>query len=235
MSYQNSKMSENLLNTLDALKARDELSAEATNSFEANTNKETGEWTGEPPDGYKPMEAPEIKVTSKETNVKEFEHSDARTDYIRVRDTTYALQEATMLMLGEAAKLAAATEAPRAFSVFKELGELMRGLNKDLMENQKSFKSVTMGEEPKTNDEGETEISVESDGKGGTRVTVGKTTQRRTSRDLMEVANRVRQEQEDKRKEEEQRRRDAEAVDVDVEDVEEKPNADDASATTTSD
>lgn len=226
MSNYNSKMSENLLKTLDAIQARDELAEESTRSFEENTDKETGEWLGPPPDGYQPFDAPEIKVSEKETKVQEFENSDARTDYIRVRDTTYAVQEATLVMMTQAAKLAATTEAPRAFSVFRELGELMRGLNKDLMDNQKNFKAATQGDEPVSDP---TEISVETDGNGGTRVVVGKNTARRSSRDLMEVARKLQAEQERKRAEEEKQKRDVEATDAVI--VEEgEDNADDASA-----
>lgn len=229
MSNMNSKMSENLLKTLDAIQAREELSQEATRSFEDNVDKETGEWLGEPPEGYKPFEAPEIKTVDIDTKVQDYEHSDARTDYIRVRNTTYALQEATMFMIQQAAQLAANTEAPRAFSVFRELGELMRGLNKDLMENQKNFKAATQNDEP-LNSNDDTEVSIETDGNGGTRVTVGKTN-RRSSRDLMEVARTLQAEKEAKRKQEEQQRRDAEAIDAEI--VEKgDSNADDASATT---
>lgn len=224
-----SKMEENLLKTLDAIRARETVSNDTSlpGFNDSDYDKETGEWVGEPPEGYEPIKAPDIEVVKKETAVKEFLHSDVRTDYIRVRDTTYAIQEATMFMLQQAAKLAANTEAPRAFSVFRELGELMRGLNKDLMDNQKNFKSVTMGEEPKD----DTEVNVETDGNGNTRVTVGKTN-RRSSRDLMEVARKLQEEaaEEDRRKKKEAK--EAEAVDAEVSsvqtDVNETPDADDA-------
>jgi len=222
----NSKMSEQLLNTLDALQARDGVTKDMTPNFSKDEyDKETGLWTGDPPEGYQPMEVPDIKVESKETAVQEFEHSDVRTDYVRVRDTTYAIQEATMFMMQQAAKLAAATEAPRAFSVFRELGELMRGLNKDLMDNQKNFKHVTVGEEPKTNDD--TEVNVQTDANGNTRVTVGKTN-RRSSRDLMEVA---RQLQAEKAAEDAQKKQAADEA-AEAEFVEVEKDGDDASATT---
>lgn len=239
MSNFNSKMSENLLNTLDAIQARDEISKEQTRSFEDQVDKDTGEWLGAPPEGYKPFDAPDIEVKDVDTKVQDFENSDAKTDYIRVRNNTYALQEATMFMLQQAAQLAANTEAPRAFSVFRELGELMRGLNKDLMENQNNFKKVTIGDEPKTDGEGDTEISVETDANGGTRVTVGKTN-RRSSRELMEVARRLQAEKEEKDKKyrEEQRIIQAEKAKSEAEDaviVEDNENADDAPAATKAD
>uniref|UniRef100_A0AAU8KZV2 Terminase small subunit n=1 Tax=Serratia phage Kevin TaxID=3161161 RepID=A0AAU8KZV2_9CAUD len=178
-----SKMSQNLLKTLDALEAKDNvIQSTPLPGFEPNKDydPDTGEWLGDPPPGYSPMTAPEINILEKESKTPDFSNSDARTDYVRVRDTTYAMQEATLHMMGEAAKLAANTEAPRAFSVFRELGELMRGLNKDLMENLKTYKTVTQGDDPVTNDE--TSVTVKTNEDGSTEVRVG---QKRSSRDLL--------------------------------------------------
>ncbi|EBS2632570.1 hypothetical protein KXE51_003565, partial [Salmonella enterica] len=138
-----SNMSERLLSTLDAIHARDEVAQEVmektTPKAGVDYDPDTGEWLGEKPAGYEPVVFPPSldpeELKSKESKVPDFEDTDATTDYKRIRDTTYAMQEATMFMMGQAAKLATTTEAPRAFTVFKELGELMRGLNKDLMEN----------------------------------------------------------------------------------------------------
>lgn len=195
-------MSERLLKTLDSIQARDEVTSNSSIlglGDRPDNVDENGEWLGEPPEGYQPLEAPELKVENKETAVQEFEHSDAKVDYMRVRDTTYAIQEATLVMLQQSARLAANTESPRAFTVFCELGNLMRGLNKDLMDNLKNYKAATQGDEPKTGDD--TEINIETDGNGGTRVTVGKTN-RRSSRDLMEVARQLQAENEEKRRRE---------------------------------
>lgn len=186
-----SNMSERLLSTLDAIQARDEVAQEVmektTPKAGVDYDPDTGEWLGEKPAGYEPVVFPPSldpeELKSKESKVPDFEDTDATTDYKRIRDTTYAMQEATMFMMGQAAKLATTTEAPRAFTVFKELGELMRGLNKDLMENQKTIKAVTGDREPPPGDETTVEVTTSPD--GTTTVNVGK--QARSSRDLLKT------------------------------------------------
>lgn len=186
-----SNMSERLLSTLDAIHARDEVAQEVmektTPKAGVDYDPDTGEWLGEKPAGYEPVVYPPSldpeELKSKESKVPDFEDTDATTDYKRIRDTTYAMQEATMFMMGQAAKLATTTEAPRAFTVFKELGELMRGLNKDLMENQKTIKAVTGDREPPPGDETTVEVTTSPD--GTTTVNVGK--QARSSRDLLKT------------------------------------------------
>lgn len=184
-----SNMSERLLSTLDAIHARDEVAQEVmektTPKAGVDYDPDTGVWLGEKPAGYEPVVFPPSldpeELKSKESKVPDFEDTDATTDYKRIRDTTYAMQEATMFMMGQAAKLATTTEAPRAFTVFKELGELMRGLNKDLMENQKTIKAVTGDKEPPP----ETTVEVTTSPDGTTTVNVGK--QARSSRDLLKT------------------------------------------------
>ncbi len=191
-----SNMSERLLQTLDAVSARDEVAQDAMKKTAlkpgVDYDETTGEWLGDPPEGYQGFEMPPSlsEVVSKESKVPEYEDTDATTDYKRIRDTTYAMQEATMFMMGKAAELAASTEAPRAFSVFRELGELMRGLNKDLMENQKTIKDVTRDKEPP----GETTVEVSESEDGTTTVKVGKTA--RSSRDLLQMIEKVRRDAE---------------------------------------
>ncbi|UHS65595.1 terminase small subunit [Escherichia phage vB_EcoM-RPN242] len=186
-----SAMSERLLSTLSAIQARDEVAQEVMEKTSPmagkNYDPDTGEWLGEKPAGYEPVVFPPSldpeELKPKESKVPDFEDTDATTDYKRIRDTTYAMQEATMFMMGQAAKLATTTEAPRAFTVFKELGELMRGLNKDLMENQKTIKAVTGDREPPPGDETTVEVTTSPD--GTTTVNVGK--QARSSRDLLKT------------------------------------------------
>lgn len=186
-----SAMSERLLSTLSAIQARDEVAQEVMEKTSPMAGKDydpdTGEWLGEKPAGYEPVVFPPSldpeELKPKESKVPDFEDTDATTDYKRIRDTTYAMQEATMFMMGQAAKLATTTEAPRAFTVFKELGELMRGLNKDLMENQKTIKAVTGDREPPPGDETTVEVTTSPD--GTTTVNVGK--QARSSRDLLKT------------------------------------------------
>lgn len=185
-----SAMSERLLNTLGAIQARDEVAQEILEKSApvagVDYNPDTGEWLGDKPEGYQPVVMPPSldpdELKSKDSKVPDFDDTDATTDYKRIRDTTYAMQEATMFMMGQAAKLATTTEAPRAFTVFKELGELMRGLNKDLMENQKTIKAVTGDKEPPQDD---TTVEVTTSPDGATKVTVGK--QARSSRDLLKT------------------------------------------------
>lgn len=186
-----SAMSERLLSTLGAIQARDEVAQEVMEKTAPVAGKDydpaTGEWLGEKPAGYEPVVFPPSldpeELKSKDSKVPDFDDTDATTDYKRIRDTTYAMQEATMFMMGQAAKLATTTEAPRAFTVFKELGELMRGLNKDLMENQKTIKAVTGDREPPPTDDTTVEVTTSPD--GATKVTVGK--QARSSRDLLKT------------------------------------------------
>lgn len=185
----NSSMSNRLLSTLDAIQARDEVAQEVmektTPKAGVDYDPDTGEWLGEPPEGYQPVVMPPSlepeNIGQKDSKVPEFDDTDATTDYKRIRDTTYAMQEATLFMMGQAAKLATTTEAPRAFTVFKELGELMRGLNKDLMENQKTIKAVTGDKEPPP----DTTVEVTTSPDGTTTVNVGK--QARSSRDLLKT------------------------------------------------
>lgn len=213
-----SNMSERLLATLDAVTARDEVAQEAISKPQftpgVDYDKETGEWLGEPPEGYQPIpDPPSLEdIESKDSKVPDFDKSDATVDYRRVRDTTYAMQEATMFMMGQAAKLAASTEAPRAFSVFRELGELMRGLNKDLMENQKTFKAVTANQEPPE----ETEINVTTSPDGSTTVSVGKTA--RSSRDLLKMIEQAATKAEARQREKEVKPTE-EVTDVEVEET----------------
>ena len=193
-----SSMSERLLGTLDAIQARDEVATEVMEKTAPRPgidyDENTGEWLGEKPNGYQPIpDVPSVEnAPAKDSKVPEFDNSDASTDYKRVRDTTYALQEATLFMIGQTAKLAVTTEAPRAFSVFRELVDTMRGLNKDLMDNQKTYKSVTQGEEPK--EENTVEVTTTSD--GTTTVSVGKKAQ--SSRDLLKTIEEARKRSEER-------------------------------------
>lgn len=211
----NSRMQETLLRTLDSISARDEVSTEVTSLEKPgytpgkDYDVDTGEWLGEPPEGYKSVvEAPEIVVKDKETKVQPSENSDASDDYQQVRNTTYALQEATLFMIGQVTKLAVATEAPRVFSVFRELGELMRGFNKDLMENQKAFKAVTKDEMPPQ----DTEVQVSVDGESGTTNVKVK----RNSRDLLKAIEEAQKISDQRARERALEREAAEAVEAEI-------------------
>ncbi|WIL01785.1 terminase DNA packaging enzyme small subunit [Salmonella phage D5lw] len=218
-----SNMSERLLATLDAVTARDEVGKEAMEAVAPRPgidfDENTGEWFGERPEGYQPIpEPPSLEdIASKESKVPEFADTDATTDYKRIRDTTYAMQEATMFMMGQAAKLAASTEAPRAFSVFRELGELMRGLNKDLMENQKTIKAVTGDKEPPVDD---TTVDVTTSPDGTTTVSVGK--KARSSRDLLKTIEDARRRAEERAQAKAAQQPEDEIIDGETVDVKEE-------------
>ncbi|WPJ72054.1 hypothetical protein DEEACLCL_00029 [Salmonella phage CRW-SP2] len=196
-----STLQQRLLDTLNVLqaseKASDEVKQEALKPG-VDYNEATGEWYGEQPEGYRPIvEPPSLeKIENKDSKVPEYEQSDVTADYRRVRDTSYALQEATLFMITQAAKLAVETEAPRAFTVFRELGELMRGLNKDIMENQKTYREVTKGVEPPQTDETTVEVTTNPD--GSVKMSVGK--QARSSRDLLKMIEEAQRNKEERKK-----------------------------------
>lgn len=184
-----SNMSDRLLQTLNMVEGGDQAMRSISRDM-MRVDKDTGELIDDDEgQGYVPMMTPpDIIPVDKETKVKDFDDSDIKVDYQRVRATTYAMQEACILMMTQAAKLAASTEAPAIFRTFKELGELCRGLNKDLMDNQRMFKEVTKGIEPNPSDG---QIVVSSDGEGNTSVTINKGAPR-SSRDLLKMVEAVR-------------------------------------------
>lgn len=214
----NSAIQQRLLQTLDALQASDKASDEVKKEAfrpDVDFNRETGEWLGEEPEGYRPVvEPPSLEeIKEKESKVPEYEQSDVTADYRRVRDTSYALQEATLFMITQAAKLAVETEAPRAFTVFRELGELMRGLNKDIMENQKTYRDVTKGVEPPKGED--TTVEVTTDPDGTVRMSVNKPA--RSSRDLLKVIEEAQRNKESRKAAATGQQKDEDIIDVPAE------------------
>ena len=214
----NSAIQQRLLQTLDALQASDKASDEVKKEAfrpDVDFNRETGEWLGEEPEGYRPVvEPPSLEeIKSKESKVPEYEQSDVTADYRRVRDTSYALQEATLFLITQAAKLAVETEAPRAFTVFRELGELMRGLNKDIMENQKTYRDVTKGVEPPKRDDTPVEVTTHPD--GTVRMSVNKPA--RSSRDLLKVIEEAQRNKESRKAAATGQQKDEDIIDVPAE------------------
>lgn len=193
-------MSEKLLNTLSAIDARDQTTAAASKSamgFLENGqqfDKDTGEIVDAPP-AYEPLKPAEVKVQPLDTKVPDMSDSDALIDYRRVRDTTYAIQEASLFMMTEISKLAASTENPRVYSIFKELGELVRGCNKDLIENQKSIASSKASNDPKINDDVSVEATINEDGSVAVKTT------KRNSANLLKEIERQRAKMEAEEKE----------------------------------
>lgn len=214
----NSAIQQRLLQTLDALQASDKASDEVKKEAfrpDKDFDRETGEWLGEEPEGYRPIvEPPSLEeIKSKESKVPEYEQSDVTADYRRVRDTSYALQEATLFMITQAAKLAVETEAPRAFTVFRELGELMRGLNKDIMENQKTYRDVTKGVEPPQTEDTTVEVTTNPD--GTVKMSVNKPA--RSSRDLLKVIEEAQRNKESRKAAATGQQKDEEIIDVPAE------------------
>lgn len=218
----NNPMSERLMKTLGIVDASQKTLEEVTRGLDID--KDTGEihgYGGEgEDDGMSPfpmMEAPTFDTsTEKETKVPVYEGSDAQQDYQRVRTTTYVMQEGVLMMMAHAAKLAASTEAPTVFRTFKELGELMRGLNKDLMDNQRMIRDVTKDREPAPTPD-DLNVTMTTGPDGTTSVTVGKGAPR-SSRDLLRVIEETR-----KAQDEQTRKRKAEEADATVVEKEEKP------------
>lgn len=215
----NSAIQQRLLQTLDALQASDKASDEVKKeAFRPGKDfdQDTGEWLGEEPEGgYRPVvEPPSLEeIKSKESKVPEYEQSDVTADYRRVRDTSYALQEATLFMITQAAKLAVETEAPRAFTVFRELGELMRGLNKDIMENQKTYRDVTKGVEPPQTEDTTVEVTTNPD--GTVKMSVNKPA--RSSRDLLKVIEEAQRNKESRKAAATGQQKDEDIIDVPAE------------------
>ena len=173
----NGKMSDKLLATLNVLQGQDdtmkEVSQRAIGFLDDGKlfDKDTGEMIDAPP-AYEPLQPAEVKVEDKDSKVPDIEQSDATEDYRRVRNTTYAVQEAALFMMTQVSKLAASTENPRVYSVFKELGELVRGCNKDLLDNQKSI-TQTKASVPPTDGDDETTVGIRET-EDGTEVVVRK-------------------------------------------------------------
>lgn len=109
----------------------------------------------------------DFKLEERETKVPKFVDSDVNEDYQRARSVTYSVQDACITMMARAMKLAAETENPRAFNVFTDLVGNVRGLNKDLMDMQKTFKHVTADVTPANQPDPE-----QQGGKSGATLTV---------------------------------------------------------------
>lgn len=83
------------------------------------------------------------------TSVPETANSDIRDDYVTSRNITHTLIEMAGSALEGALSVAVETQHPKAYTVFNELANTMRGLSKDLLEMQKIYQQIVEDEKAK--------------------------------------------------------------------------------------
>lgn len=83
------------------------------------------------------------------TSVPETANSDIRDDYVTSRNITHTLIEMAGSALEGALSVAVETQHPKAYTVFNELANTMRGLSKDLLEMQKIYQQIVEDEKRK--------------------------------------------------------------------------------------
>lgn len=123
-------LSDRLMATLEQVQAMDGAAAKVGTDMMDPDNNEADAFS---------QEIPDVEVKNIESSAEEEEGSDITTDYKRARDITYALQEVSIVMLKNACSMACTTAHPRAYDVVNNIMTNMRGLNKDLMDYQKTF------------------------------------------------------------------------------------------------
>ena len=87
-------------------------------------------------------------------------------------ERSYGMEEGRMLMMGEGGKVGRRSEGGGGLRVLKELGEVMGGVKKEVMEKEKSMKGVRGEREGGGGDERRVEVRRWGDGRR--RVKVGK-------------------------------------------------------------
>lgn len=164
------------------------VSVEAMDKAASETRTEVGE-DGEVLDAIQ-SELPDVSVRELKSKLTGETGSDLEEDYNRARNFTYALQEISLVMMKNIVSLAVGTAHPRAYDTFNSLLTNMRGLNKDLLEINKSANDVkqqsrTMppAETPPTAETEEGTATITTDGKSVT-VTMGK---RPTTQSILEI------------------------------------------------
>lgn len=125
-------MSERLKETLGMLESqKDELQMDSSAQYDS-------EVVGTRGGAVVPFEPKEVA-----TSIPESENSDIRDDYITSRNITHTLIDMAGQALNGALKVAVETQHPKAYDVFNELANTMRGLSKDLLEMQQIYKQIT--------------------------------------------------------------------------------------------
>ncbi|MGL4353079.1 MAG: terminase small subunit [Aeromonas popoffii] len=123
-------LSDRLMATLEQVQAMDGAAAKVSTDMMDPDNNEADAFS---------QDLPDVKVESISSSAEDEDNSDITTDYKRSRDFTYAMQEVNLVMLKNACSMACTTAHPRAYDVVNNIMATMRGLNKDLMDFQKTF------------------------------------------------------------------------------------------------
>ena len=182
MSHDND-IEKRLMATLVSVEAMDKAASETRSEVDEN---------GEVMDAIQ-SELPDVSIRELESKLTGENGSDLEEDYKRARNFTYALQEISLVMMKNIVSLAVGTAHPRAYDTFNSLLTNMRGLNKDLLEINKSANDVkqqsrTMppAEKPPETD---SETTVTTDGNTVT-VTMGK---RPTTQSILEIMKKAKE------------------------------------------
>lgn len=180
-------LSDRLMATLEQVQAMDVAAAKVGTDMMDPDNTEADAFS---------QEIPDVEVKNIASSAEEEEGSDITTDYKRARDITYALQEVSIVMLKNACSMACTTAHPRAYDVVNNIMTNMRGLNKDLMDYQKTFyegkgkkRLLPAKEQPQGGDGGGMEVGVTTDGTS-VQLTIGP---RPTTQNIMEVIRQARE------------------------------------------
>lgn len=180
-------LSDRLMATLEQVQAMDVAAAKVGTDMMDPDNAEADAFS---------QEIPDVEVKNIASSAEEEEGSDITTDYKRARDITYALQEVSIVMLKNACSMACTTAHPRAYDVVNNIMTNMRGLNKDLMDYQKTFyegkgkkRLLPAKEQPLGGDGGGMEVGVTTDGTS-VQLTIGP---RPTTQNIMEVIKQARE------------------------------------------
>jgi len=182
-------LSQRLLETLDTIKSIDQGASQVAKEI-SDGDEESGL-------GFS-AELPTIEIIKQETRAEDEENSDLLEDYRRARDFTYALQDATLVMLKNAATMAVATAHPRAYGVVNEIVTNMRGLNKDLMDIQKSLNEsrtkhrTVPNVEQKEPEGGDVGVGVQTNPDGSTSIGI-RVGSRASTMNILEVLKKARE------------------------------------------
>lgn len=183
-------LNERLLRTLDAIHAVD-------NGAKAVTTSLTEGGEEDPMEAFS-SEIPNIEVKELDTEETAEEETDLLKDYSRARNFTYAMQDASLVMLKNLCQIAATTMHPKAYDSVNQMMMTMRGMNKDLMDFQKQLlesrgKKRTLPN--KTLADGETFVQNVIDENGST-LTIS-TRDRPTTTNILEVIRKAKEQGQD--------------------------------------
>lgn len=167
------KMSDLLLNSLTAMENN------ATHHAPPH-HSEAGEFGGaedEFTESYEHLPVPDLAgegaIKQQESKVGPLIDSDVVEDFQRARNINHALQDHQLFLLTNATRLAVSTESPQAYKAANDIANTLRGINDDMLKQNKALADIMTKNKPKAVGAGET--SVEVDGEtGNVTVTKGK-------------------------------------------------------------